>query len=155
MYWRVQNVMGHFVTTTANLLMNLTVKQFWKSVNIWLSYGQSYGSYFFDLQCITYISNVTEYDPCAGRGLARHAFSFNSHTLWEGHRVSTCDRHLRISIYTECLQKKYKSVLSISCTCQIFKKYGTIICLDTVYETLGFCTQHATSSYKTHVATLR
>ena len=36
-----------FVT---NFLLSLTVKEFWKSVNIWQSYGQEY-SVFFDSQC--------------------------------------------------------------------------------------------------------
>ena len=33
-----------FVT---NFLLSLTVKEFWKSVNIWRSYGQEYGVLFF------------------------------------------------------------------------------------------------------------
>jgi len=36
----------------ANLLVNLSVKEFWKSVNIWRSYGQYYsGLFFIDSQC--------------------------------------------------------------------------------------------------------
>ena len=35
-----------FVT---NLLLSLTLKEFWKSVNIWLSYGQELGVLFFSL----------------------------------------------------------------------------------------------------------
>jgi len=31
----------------ANLLMNLPLKEFWKSVNIWQSYGQYYSGLFF------------------------------------------------------------------------------------------------------------
>jgi len=31
----------------ANLLMNLSVKELWKSVNIWQSYGQDYSGLFF------------------------------------------------------------------------------------------------------------
>ena len=39
----------HFVT---NFLLSLTVKEFWKSVNIWWSYGQELGVlFFFDSQC--------------------------------------------------------------------------------------------------------
>ena len=34
----------HFVT---NFLLSLTVKEFWKSVNIWWSYGQELGVLFF------------------------------------------------------------------------------------------------------------
>jgi len=30
----------------ANLLLNLSVKEFWKSVNIWRSYGQYYSGLF-------------------------------------------------------------------------------------------------------------
>jgi len=38
-----------------NLPVNLPVKEFWKSVNIWRSYGQYYsGLCFIDSQC-TYI----------------------------------------------------------------------------------------------------
>ena len=37
----------------ANLLVNLPVKEFWKSVNIWGSYGQEFGVLFFsETQCI-------------------------------------------------------------------------------------------------------
>jgi len=40
----------HFVT---NFLLSLTVKEFWKSVNIWWSCGQELGVlFFFDSQCI-------------------------------------------------------------------------------------------------------
>jgi len=36
----------------ANLLVNLIVKEFWKSVNIWRRYGQYYSALFFiDSQC--------------------------------------------------------------------------------------------------------
>jgi len=39
----------HFV---ANLLVNLSAKEFWKSVNIWRSCGQYYSGFFFiDSQC--------------------------------------------------------------------------------------------------------
>jgi len=38
-----------FVT---NFLLSLTLKEFWKSVNIWWSYGQELGVlFFFDSQC--------------------------------------------------------------------------------------------------------
>ena len=38
-----------FVT---NFLLSLTVKEFWKSVNIWWSYGQEFGVlFFFDSRC--------------------------------------------------------------------------------------------------------
>jgi len=38
----------------ANLLVNLSVKEFWKLVNIWRSYGQDYGGLLFiDWQCIS------------------------------------------------------------------------------------------------------
>ena len=33
--------------------MSLPVKDFWKSVNIWRSYGQEFGVLFFDSQCIS------------------------------------------------------------------------------------------------------
>ena len=37
----------------ASLLVNLLVKEFWKSVNIWRSYGQyCSGLFFIDSQCI-------------------------------------------------------------------------------------------------------
>ena len=38
----------HFI---ANFLMSITVKEFWKSVNIWRSYGQEFGVLFFDSRC--------------------------------------------------------------------------------------------------------
>jgi len=31
----------------ANFLMNLSVKEFWKSINIWQSYGEDYSALFF------------------------------------------------------------------------------------------------------------
>jgi len=38
-----------------NFLLSLTVKEFWKSLNIWWSYGQEFGVLFsFDSQC-TYV----------------------------------------------------------------------------------------------------
>ena len=38
--------------SVANLLVNLSVKEFWKSVKIWRSYGQDYsGLFFIDSQC--------------------------------------------------------------------------------------------------------
>ena len=37
----------------ANLPMSLPVKKFWKSVNIWGSYGQEFSVLFFETQCIT------------------------------------------------------------------------------------------------------
>jgi len=36
----------------ANLLPSVSVKAFWKSVNIWQTYGQDYGDLFFDSHCI-------------------------------------------------------------------------------------------------------
>ena len=44
---------GEIVTqaVVANLLMNLSVKGVWKSVNIWRSYGQYCSALFFDSQC--------------------------------------------------------------------------------------------------------
>jgi len=33
--------------SVANLLMNLSVKEFWKSVNIWRSYWKYYSGWFF------------------------------------------------------------------------------------------------------------
>jgi len=37
----------------ANLPLSLSVKEFWKLVNIWRSYRQKYsGMFFFDSQCI-------------------------------------------------------------------------------------------------------
>ena len=41
----------------ANFLLSLTVKEFWKSVNIWWSYGQELGVLFF-LTHSVYIHNV-------------------------------------------------------------------------------------------------
>jgi len=40
---------------TANFLLSPAVKEFWKSVNIWQSYGQGYGVLFFDLQWLLYL----------------------------------------------------------------------------------------------------
>jgi len=36
-----------------NLLLNLTVTEFRKSVNIWRSYGQDYSGLFFDSRCMS------------------------------------------------------------------------------------------------------
>jgi len=36
----------------ANFLTNVTATEFWKSVNIWRSYGQVFGFLFFDSRCI-------------------------------------------------------------------------------------------------------
>ena len=35
----------------ANLPESLPVKEFWKSINIWLSYGQEFSVLFFDSRC--------------------------------------------------------------------------------------------------------
>jgi len=50
----------HFV---ANLLLNLSVKEFRKSVNIWQSYEQYYsGLFFIDSQCSVMLKqNTTEF----------------------------------------------------------------------------------------------
>jgi len=48
---RCGRIINSFV---ANLLVNLSVKEFWKSVNIWRSYGQYYSGLFLwltDSQC--------------------------------------------------------------------------------------------------------
>ena len=60
-----------FVT---NFLLSLTVKEFWKYVNIWWSYGQELGVLFFDSQCrlVLFTANfyhavcyvVFEYEHC-------------------------------------------------------------------------------------------
>jgi len=43
----------------ANLPVSLLVKEFWKSVNIWGSYGQEFGVLFFsETQCICVSPNV-------------------------------------------------------------------------------------------------
>ena len=41
----------------ANLPLNLSVKELWKSVNIWGSYGQEF-SIFLDSRCITVVDNL-------------------------------------------------------------------------------------------------
>ena len=40
----------------ANLPLSLTVKKFWKSVNIWGSYGQVFSVLFFDSRCIVMVN---------------------------------------------------------------------------------------------------
>jgi len=58
----------------ANLLVNLSVKEFWKSVNIWRSYGQYYSGLFFnDSQCI-YIFGGS----CPWQNFARCKINFTS-----------------------------------------------------------------------------
>ena len=51
-----------FVT---NFLLSLTVKEFWKSANIWWSYGQELGVLFFDSRCrllgVPDISRISDY----------------------------------------------------------------------------------------------
>jgi len=43
----------------ANLPVSLPVKEFWKSVNIWGSYGQEFGVlFFFETQCTLYITEI-------------------------------------------------------------------------------------------------
>ena len=44
---------------TANLWLSLSVKEFWKSVNIWRSYRQKYSGMFFDSQCSAVFSGET------------------------------------------------------------------------------------------------
>ena len=52
-----------FVT---NFLPSLTVKEFWKSANIWYSYGQEFGVLFFWLTVYIVLSNQV---PVPGKGL--------------------------------------------------------------------------------------
>ena len=40
-------LIGKFAAFVANLPVSLPVKEFWKSVNIWGSYGQEFGVLFF------------------------------------------------------------------------------------------------------------
>ena len=49
---------GHFYTHVANLPLSVPVKEFWKSVNIWVSYGQEFSVLFFDSRC-TYNIKIT------------------------------------------------------------------------------------------------
>ena len=42
----------------ANLPLSLPVKEFWKSINIWVSYGKSLVSCFFDSQCSSTIATT-------------------------------------------------------------------------------------------------
>ena len=43
-----------------NFLLSLTVKEFWKSINIWWSYGQEFGVLFFwDTVYVTYMKPET------------------------------------------------------------------------------------------------
>jgi len=46
----------------ANLLVNLSVKEVWKSANIWRSYGQDFsGLFFIDSQCtLVWYLSITE-----------------------------------------------------------------------------------------------
>ena len=44
----------------ANLLLSVTVKEFWKSVNIWQIYVQDYGILFFDSQCTGTFRDITQ-----------------------------------------------------------------------------------------------
>ena len=50
----------------ANLSVTLPVKEFWKSVNIWGSYGQEFSVLFFDTQCI-YLSKALKVSKTVGR----------------------------------------------------------------------------------------
>jgi len=66
-----------------NLPLSLTVKTFWKSVNIWRSYGHDYNVLFFDSQCILiqlndlvklFVSNLVNFCAslhCRGGGSRR------------------------------------------------------------------------------------
>jgi len=40
----------------ANLLLSLPVKELWKSVSIWRSYGQKYSVLVFNARCNIYVS---------------------------------------------------------------------------------------------------
>ena len=42
----------------ANFLLNLTVKEFWKSVNIWWIYGQEFGVLFFLTHTVVQVALV-------------------------------------------------------------------------------------------------
>jgi len=52
--WCGEVFIYEFVT---NFLLNLTVKEFWKSVNIWWSYGQELGVLFFLTHSVEIIHN--------------------------------------------------------------------------------------------------
>ena len=53
--------------TVTNFLVSRTVKEFWKSVNIWWSYGQQLGVLFFDSQCSS-LYHVTDCESVHTRG---------------------------------------------------------------------------------------
>jgi len=46
---------------TANVLLNLWVKEFWKSVNIWRIYEKEYIGSLFDSSC-TFLKNEQDYN---------------------------------------------------------------------------------------------
>jgi len=56
-----------YMTLLQILLLSLTVKEFWKSVNIWWSYGQELGVlFFFDSRC-SWLHGYDELCIMAGR----------------------------------------------------------------------------------------
>ena len=69
----------------ANLPVSLPVKEFWKSVNIWGSYGQEFGVLFFETQCISDWRHFSDFHISQGSiatclscgGIFKHEFAAN------------------------------------------------------------------------------
>ena len=51
----------------ANLPLSMSVKEFWKSVKKWQSYGHEFGVFFFGTQCITTVTHQSEGGNMIGR----------------------------------------------------------------------------------------
>jgi len=78
----------------ANLLVNLSVKEFWKSVNIWRSYGQYYSDLFFiDSQC-SGVSHRSQTASGSGRRRADLSRLFSSKRRF---RMNAEQRSLNLS----------------------------------------------------------
>ena len=82
----------------ANLPMSLPVKEFWKSVNIWGSYGQEFSVLFFlrhSVCIVCYPCGVTinddDDDKNAFGELCRHTFRFLYD--WKMEQMATLKRH--------------------------------------------------------------
>ena len=93
---------GYMYMTVTNFLLSLTVKEFWKSVNIWWSYGQELGVLFFDSRCI--ISDYFLQTACEDmlqqicHGLFNATLNYNKNTIWIDFNF-LCE-HLVVKLWT-------------------------------------------------------
>jgi len=113
----------------ANFLLSLTLKEFWKLVNIWWSYWQEFGVlFFFDSQCRTtsglktccWLGQISRNQTF---GIHRAGFLQEGHTSWH---ATNSDKTVR-AFSTEMRQITFKK--SKKCICGEHFSIYHIFCL--------------------------